>query len=42
VGEPCPGFYFRPFANITRGQTSKVVSQSFFPNSCAPAAAVRP
>jgi hypothetical protein len=37
VGEPCPGFYFRPFANITRGQTSKVVSQSFFPNSCAPA-----
>jgi predicted extracellular nuclease len=36
-GEPCPGFYYRPNANITRGQTSKVVSQSFFPNSCAPA-----
>jgi hypothetical protein len=36
-GEPCPGFYYRPNANITRGQTSKVVSQSFFPNACAPA-----
>jgi hypothetical protein len=36
-GEPCPGFYYRPNANITRGQTSKVVSQSFFPKSCAPA-----
>jgi hypothetical protein len=35
-GEPCPGFYFRPFNNITRGQTSKVVSQSFFSSTCTP------
>jgi len=25
VGEPCPGAYFRPFANVTRGQLSKIV-----------------
>jgi hypothetical protein len=37
-GEPCPGLYYRPFNNITRGQVSKVASQTFFPNSCAPAA----
>lgn len=24
-GEPCPGQYFRPFANVTRGQLSKIV-----------------
>jgi hypothetical protein len=41
-GEPCPGVYFRPNANITRGQVSKVASQTFFPNACAPAAAPRP
>jgi hypothetical protein len=42
-GEPCPGFYFRPFANITRGQVSKVASQTFFPLNCAPGQApVRP
>jgi hypothetical protein len=35
--EPCPGFYYRPNANITRGQVSKVASQTFFPNACAPA-----
>jgi hypothetical protein len=36
-GEPCPGLYYRPNANITRGQVSKVASQTFFPNACAPA-----
>jgi hypothetical protein len=36
-GEPCPGVYYRPNANITRGQVSKVASQTFFPNACAPA-----
>jgi hypothetical protein len=36
-GEPCPGLYYRPFNNITRGQVSKVASQTFFPNACAPA-----
>jgi hypothetical protein len=36
-GEPCPGFYYRPNNNITRGQVSKVASQTFFPNACAPA-----
>ena len=36
AGEPCPGVYYRPNANITRGQTSKVVSQTFFPLNCAP------
>lgn len=25
VGEPCPGLYFRPNANVTRGQLSKIV-----------------
>jgi uncharacterized delta-60 repeat protein len=35
VGEPCgPGNkpYFRPNNNASRGQTSKIVSSSFFPN----------
>jgi hypothetical protein len=36
-GEPCPGVYFRPNANITRGQVSKVAAQTFFPLNCAPA-----
>jgi hypothetical protein len=36
-GEPCPGVYYRPTANITRGQVSKVAAQTFFPNACAPA-----
>ncbi|HST04250.1 MAG TPA: S-layer homology domain-containing protein [Chloroflexia bacterium] len=34
AGEPCgPGNlpYFRPSANVTRGQTSKIVSSTFFP-----------
>jgi hypothetical protein len=27
-GEPCPGTYFRPGNNLTRGQVSKIVSES--------------
>jgi hypothetical protein len=27
-GEPCPGSYFRPNANVTRGQVSKIVAAS--------------
>ena len=27
-GEPCPGQYFRPDNNVTRGQVSKIVSES--------------
>jgi hypothetical protein len=27
-GEPCPGTYFRPNNNVTRGQTAKIVSES--------------
>ncbi len=27
-GEPCPGPYFRPNNNVTRGQVSKIVSES--------------
>jgi hypothetical protein len=27
-GEPCPGTYFRPNNNVTRGQVSKIVSES--------------
>jgi hypothetical protein len=36
AGEPCPGRYYRPNANITRGQVSKVAALTFFPNGCAP------
>ena len=35
AGEPCVGSslpYFRPNANATRGQTAKIVSNTFFPN----------
>jgi len=39
-GEPCigPGNlpYFRPNANATRGQTSKIVANTFFPNCDTP------
>lgn len=39
-GEPCvaPGNrpYFRPNSNATRGQTSKIVSNSFFPGCATP------
>jgi hypothetical protein len=27
-GEPCPGQYYRPNTNVTRGQTSKIVSEA--------------
>jgi hypothetical protein len=27
-GEPCPGAYFRPGTNVTRGQTSKIVAEA--------------
>jgi hypothetical protein len=27
-GEPCPGAYYRPNNNVTRGQVSKIVSES--------------
>ncbi len=36
-GEPCPGLYYRPGGNITRGQTAKVVTNTFFPQCPAPA-----
>src|SRR3712207_8415950 len=35
-GEPCSGWnmpYFRPSANVTRGQASKIVANTFFPRS---------
>jgi hypothetical protein len=41
AGEPCSGWnmpYFRPSDNVTRGQASKIVSNTFFPN-CATSAA---
>jgi hypothetical protein len=28
TGEPCPGNYFRPYANITRGQAAKIIAIS--------------
>jgi hypothetical protein len=34
VGEPCDEAnrpYFRPFNNVTRGQSSKIVANTFFP-----------
>ncbi len=40
TGEPCvpPGNrpYFRPFAEITRAQTSKIVANTFYPNCQTP------
>jgi murein DD-endopeptidase MepM/ murein hydrolase activator NlpD len=35
-GEGCPGLYFRPGANVTRGQASKFVSLAFYPNCQTP------
>jgi hypothetical protein len=38
-GEACDGQqrpYFRPFNNVTRGQTSKIVAGAFFPNCQTP------
>ncbi len=40
LGEPCiaPGNrnYFRPNGNVTRGQTAKIITNSFFPNCQTP------
>ncbi|MDQ6693345.1 MAG: hypothetical protein M3014_02855 [Chloroflexota bacterium] len=36
VGEPCPGTYFRPQIDASRGQVSKIVSKAFFPSCYAP------
>jgi hypothetical protein len=30
VGEPCPGSYFRPNNNITRGQASKMIANTWY------------
>ena len=27
-GEPCPGLYFRPDTNVTRGQVAKIVAEA--------------
>jgi hypothetical protein len=35
-GEPCPGVYFRPGNNVTRGQAAKMVANTFFPNCATP------
>ncbi len=38
-GEPCDDQnrpYFRPFSNVTRGQASKIVANTFFPNCQTP------
>ncbi|MDQ5826406.1 MAG: S-layer homology domain-containing protein [Chloroflexota bacterium] len=37
VGEPCPGAYFRPGVNVTRGQAAKIVAGTFFPDCQTPA-----
>ena len=40
AGEPCDGQnrpYFRPYANVTRAQTAKIVANTFFPNCQTPA-----
>ncbi|MDQ3931203.1 MAG: S-layer homology domain-containing protein, partial [Chloroflexota bacterium] len=34
--EPCPGTYYRPSDNVTRGQTTKVVGNAFFPECANP------
>ncbi|MDQ5824496.1 MAG: S-layer homology domain-containing protein [Chloroflexota bacterium] len=36
-GEPCPGAYFRPGNNVTRGQTAKIVANTFYPSCVTPA-----
>jgi hypothetical protein len=38
-GEPCDPQtrpYFRPFADVTRGQTTKIIASAFFPNCQTP------
>ena len=40
AGEPCRTgnrAYFRPFNNVTRGQSAKIVANTFFPNCQTPA-----
>jgi hypothetical protein len=36
AGEPCPGIYFRPQNNASRGQVAKIVSKTFLPNCYLP------
>ena len=36
VAEPGPGSYFRLGSNVTRGQASKIVFNTFFPNCQTP------
>lgn len=36
-GESCPGSYYRPGVNVTRGQAAKIVAGTFFPNCVTPA-----
>jgi hypothetical protein len=40
VGEPCvpPGnrAYFRPYNNVTRGQSAKIVANTFYPDCQTP------
>jgi hypothetical protein len=38
-GEPCPGLYFRPNNNATRGQISKMVYEAAMNHPCLPGAA---
>lgn len=35
--EPCPGSYFRPGVNVTRGQAAKIIAGTFFPGCVTPA-----
>ncbi|MDQ3927810.1 MAG: S-layer homology domain-containing protein [Chloroflexota bacterium] len=35
-GEPCPGSYYRPGANVTRGQLSKIIANSAGLNDAIP------
>jgi hypothetical protein len=36
-GETCPGTYFRPGVNVTRGQAAKIIAGTFFPGCTTPA-----
>jgi hypothetical protein len=36
-GEPCPGAYYRPGLNVTRGQAAKIIAGTFFPGCVTPA-----
>ncbi|HEY0071779.1 MAG TPA: S-layer homology domain-containing protein [Chloroflexia bacterium] len=36
-GEICPGAYFRPGVNVTRGQAAKIIAGTFFPGCTTPA-----